>query len=144
LRREKAAGNISSGLLGSKIPWKVENLLRPGSAPVLCSLFPVEGRSLETPTCTGAKDFASILLLGTPFEVQSAACSPLIGYAASVRKVLHRMGYCVKKILDGANPGDLPGEQPTKLELIINLKTAKTLGIEIPPTLLGRADWVIE
>jgi len=109
-----------------------------------CFTFFVDGRSLETPTCTGAKDFASILLLGTPFEVQSAACSRLIGYGASVRKALHRMGCCVKKILDGANPGELPGEQPTKLELIINLKTAKTLGIEIPPTLLGRADRVIE
>ena len=74
----------------------------------------------------------------------SVETSGLIGYGASSRKALHRMGYYVKKILDGANPGDLPVEQPTKIELIINLKTAKKLGIEISPTLLTRADRVIE
>jgi putative ABC transport system substrate-binding protein len=68
----------------------------------------------------------------------------LVCYGASVRKVLRRTGYYVKKILDGANAGDLPVEQPIGLELIINLKTAKALGIEISPTLLARADKVIE
>jgi putative tryptophan/tyrosine transport system substrate-binding protein len=63
---------------------------------------------------------------------------------SSSRNALYRMGYFVRKILDGANPGDLPVEQPTKIELIINLKTAKKLGIEISPTLLTRADRVIE
>ena len=68
----------------------------------------------------------------------------LVSYGASVNKILRRTGYYVKKILEGANPTDLPIEQPTGLELIINLKTAKMLGIEIPATLLARADQVIE
>lgn len=68
----------------------------------------------------------------------------LVSYGASVYKILRRTGYFVRRILDGTDPADLPIEQPTGLELIINLKTAKVLGIQIPATLLARADRVLE
>jgi len=73
-----------------------------------------------------------------------AEAGSLISYGASVNKILRRMGYYVKKILDGAEAGKLPVEQPTKVELVINLKTAKALGITVPLDLMGRADEVIE
>jgi putative ABC transport system substrate-binding protein len=67
----------------------------------------------------------------------------LLAYGPS-RKRLFLAGYYVKKILDGANAGDLPVEQPTQIELWVNLKTAKALGLTVPPTLLSLADQVIE
>jgi putative ABC transport system substrate-binding protein len=85
---------------------------------------------LRLPTILSAREYAE--------------ADGLISYGPSYRDLFRRAADYVDKVLRGAKPGDLPVEQPTKFELIINLKTAKALGLDVPPALLARADEVIE
>ena len=73
-----------------------------------------------------------------------AEAGTLLTFAHWATDEYRRAAYYVDRILKGVKPGDLPVEQPTKFELVINLKTAKTLGLAMPPSLLVRADQLIE
>ena len=90
-------------------------------------------------------EFATKYRLPSTFHLKEYADhGGLVAYGVDRTDQFHRAASFVDKILKGAKPADLPVEQPTKFELVINLKTAKALGIPVPPSLLARADDVIE
>ena len=90
-------------------------------------------------------DFAIKQRLPTMFAIKGdVEAGGLFSYAPSLSDTFRRAARYVDKVLKGANPGELPIEQPTRFELVINLKTAKALGLTIPQTILLRADQVIE
>ena len=104
---------------------------------------------LSTPLFDGERgrlvDLAAKNRLPTVYSFRTyVEAGGLMSYGPNIADSFRRAATYVDKILKGAKPGDVPVEQPTKFELVINLKTAKALGLTIPPSLLQRADQVIE
>jgi putative ABC transport system substrate-binding protein len=115
----------------------VASLARPGGnvTGLANQISDAGGKKLEVlrarlPTMHGARDFVE--------------AGGLMSYGPNLLRQFRRAADVVDKMLRGAKPNDIPVEQPTKFDLVINLTAAKALGLEIPPTLLARADEVIE
>jgi putative ABC transport system substrate-binding protein len=108
------------------------------------ALLPVSDRLFVTERKTIAEFAARHRVPVMHFATEFVDDGGLMAYGPNITALYRRAATLVDKILKGAKPGDLPVEQPTKFELVINLKTAKALGITIPPSLLQRADQVIE
>ena len=91
-------------------------------------------------------EFATKKKVPILFDTSGLAGEPgaLLSYGADISDLFRRAATFVDKILKGAKPADLPVEQPAKFELVINLKTAKALGLDVSPVMQARADKVIE
>jgi putative ABC transport system substrate-binding protein len=104
----------------------------------------IDGDGMLTGNAKAIADIAAKQRLPAVGEAPFANAGGLIGYGPDYPAMFRRAASYVDKILKGTSPAELPVEQPTKFNLIINLKTAKVLGLTVPPTLVARADEVIE
>jgi putative ABC transport system substrate-binding protein len=112
--------------------WRPDGVFVPAAGPVM------------RPNRKRIASFASKSRLPSMYSLREFVdAGGLMYYGADIAESYRRVAYYVDRILKGAKPGDLPVEQPTKFELVINLKTAKQIGLTIPPNVLARADKVI-
>jgi putative ABC transport system substrate-binding protein len=139
----------------TKLGLELQSIAAPGSSELAAALAatdknPPDALIVLSPIYAAYRkeiiEFAARTKLPLTFDTRGLAGEPgaLLSYGADLSAMFLRAAAYVDKILKGAKPADLPIEQPTKFELVINLKTAKSLGLSIPPTLLMRADEVIE
>ena len=117
----------------------IEGLKDHADALYICADLLINANGVHIVTTALARRLPTI-----SYTREYAEAGALSSYGPSYAALFRRAGDYVDKILHGAKPSDLPVEEPTKLDLVINLKTAKVLGLTMPPTLLARADEVIE
>jgi hypothetical protein len=131
-------GDVAAGAQDFERAFKLTSVERPDALLIFEDAL-IVGHTKQI------ADFATrerlVTMLGNPAVLEGGG---LIGYGPNVREMARRGAYYVDKILKGARPAGLPIEQPTKLELVINVKTARTLGLTIPSSMLLRADRVVE
>jgi ABC-type uncharacterized transport system substrate-binding protein len=144
---ESAAGAL--GLQTTRTPVGAADQMRAAFAAILSSradtLLLIEDPSVISQAARRISEFAIEHRLLTLAGLREYAESGvLISYGPGLVDLFRRTAFYVDKILRGLSPEDMPVEQPTKFELVVNLKTAKALGLTIPPSLLQRADQVIE
>jgi putative ABC transport system substrate-binding protein len=141
----KAAAALGMNLRPSIVHW-------PGEFEATLSAWRVAGiqAGLESPLFvagTNAERLSAIAIRqGLPLSSSIDMCrnGGLLGFGVDIQALFYRAADFVDRILKGAKPGDLPIEQPTRFQYMVNMKTAKALGLAIPPSILARADEVIE
>jgi putative ABC transport system substrate-binding protein len=128
------------GRTAPELDTAMESARRMGAGAALIFSSPIVFAHRTRLAALGLEERLPTVSLFTEF----AEAGGLLTYGPSLREAFHRSGVFVGKVLKGAKPGDLPIERPARFELVINLKTAKALGLTIPQSLLQRADHVIE